>query len=78
LLYNKDISEFDSPFCFETTNDFSRIIKVRGLIMDNKGAPLGYGIAQNSVISNTLMAGTCPIFRNGSIKCIGGTANLRF
>lgn len=62
-----DVSELSSPFCFETTSDSSRLIRVRGIVLDGKGYPYGQIIPQNKIISNTLMAGVCPINKDGRI-----------
>ena len=64
------MSELTSPFCGDVSSDSSRILKVRGIILDSKGVPAGQSIAQNKIISSTLMAGTCPIFRNGRVQSL--------
>lgn len=61
------MSEIVSPYTFDTISDECRIFKVKGVVLDNRGIPFGQAISQTKVISNTLMAGTCPIMRNGRV-----------
>ena len=49
-------------------NYSSQIVKVRGIVVDVKGTPSAQPIATNRIISNCLMAGVSPIFRDGNIE----------
>lgn len=64
-----DTRDFASPLCFETSSSAHRLIKVRGIILDAKGAPIAQPVAHNKIISSTLLAGICPIARNGKVSC---------
>ena len=63
-----DISEMSSTLCFETVYDGINIIKVRGILVDSLGEASPESISPNKVISCTLLAGTCPVFKNGKIQ----------
>eukprot|EP01039_Chlorochromonas_danica_P002589 gene2589-2831_t len=65
-----DASDLTSPLSFDVTCDTNRIVKVRGILLDSKGNPCGQPIPQNKIISNTLLAGICPINRSGEISSI--------
>lgn len=58
-----------SPLCYETTCDNYRYIKVRGIVLDSRGAPVGQPVAHNKVISSTLLAGICSVSRQGKVQC---------
>lgn len=47
--------------------DNLRTVKVRGIILDGKGIPVGHPIGTNRMISNCLLAGTCGVNRNGEL-----------
>lgn len=70
VAYHLDASDLTSPLSFDVTCDANRIVKVRGILLDSKGNPCGQPIPQNKIISNTLLAGICPINRSGEIGSI--------
>lgn len=51
--------------CYETTSDPTNLVKVRGIILDNRGFPTGHPIPYNKVVSSTMLAGVCPVTRTG-------------
>lgn len=54
-----------SPLCYETTSDQTNLIKVRGIVLDNRGFPTGHPVPYTKVVSSTLLAGVCPVTRSG-------------
>jgi hypothetical protein len=56
-----------SPLCFETTSDAGNLVKVRGVVLDNRGFPTGHPVAYNKVVSATVLAGVCPVTRTGRV-----------
>ena len=54
-----------SPLCYETTSDATNLIKVRGIVLDNRGYPTGHPVQYTKVVSSTLLAGVCPVTRTG-------------
>lgn len=64
-----DTRDFASPLCYETSSSAQRLIKVRGIVLDSKGAPVPQAVAHNKIISSTLLAGICSIARTGKVSC---------
>lgn len=72
-----DTTELASPLCHETISDLSRIVKVRGIVLDGKGAPVGFPIPADKAISTTLLAGVCPVGKDGSLRPTGDSRPRR-
>jgi len=76
-----DASELETPSCSEITADCNRLVKVRGIILDEKGLPSGKAIANNKSIFNCLLTGMCPVKKSGVIVLPtpnnNGGANIR-
>jgi hypothetical protein len=62
-----DATYMPSPLCFETTSDAGNLVKVRGVVLDNRGFPTGHPVAYNKVVSATVLAGVCPVTRTGRV-----------
>lgn len=62
-----DTSSLPSAVDSTMTQDGSRIIKIRSVILDSRGLPTGQPIATNLIINNCLLMGTCGVNRNGRI-----------
>lgn len=65
FLYSPDASLLPSPLCYETTSDQTNLIKVRGIVLDNRGFPTGHPVPYTKVVGSTLLAGVCPVTRSG-------------
>lgn len=63
-----DIADMVSPLCDDSVTDATRLVKVRGIVLDNAGYPTSVAVAQNKVVHSTLMAGICPITRLGRLQ----------
>ncbi len=62
------MSEIPSPLNYEVTFDSNRIIKVRGIILDNKGLPNGKAISPATLISSTLLIGNYALSKSGRLQ----------
>lgn len=63
-----DVSDLPSPLSFDITSDANRIVKVRGLVLDMSGNPCGRAVAMNKTLACTLLAGICPVRRDGEVQ----------
>lgn len=50
---------------------------VRGVVLDGRGYPTGHPIASNRAIQNCLLAGVCPVHRNGRVFPITQDREIR-
>jgi hypothetical protein len=64
----EDISDMPSPLCYDSVSDAVRIVKLRGLVLDNKGMPTYFPVQSNKVIASTLLAGVCSVSHDGGIR----------
>lgn len=64
-----DVSDIPSPLNYEVTFDNNRIIKVRGILLDNKGFPNGKAISPTALISSTLLIGNYSLSKSGRLQC---------
>lgn len=70
LITFSDVSDLPSPATASSISDSTRIIKVRGIILDGRGLPTGHPVAANRIIQNCLLAGVCPVNRSGGIGSV--------
>ena len=62
-----DASDMPSAASGETISDDLRIIKVRGMILDEKGLPSAIMVPADKVLSACLLCGVCPVYRDGRV-----------
>ena len=66
-----DTSELKMPACSDVTHDGNRIVRVRALVLDEKGMPTGKMVASNKSVANCLLAGIAPVSRDGLVFNMG-------
>lgn len=62
-----DASDLPSSASGDTISDDLRIIKVRGVIIDDKGLPSAILVPADRTLSACLLCGVCPIYRDGRV-----------
>jgi len=62
-----DTSSLPSSVDATMTQDGTRIIKIRSVILDSRGLPSGQPIATNLIINNCLLIGGCGVVRSGRL-----------
>jgi hypothetical protein len=62
-----DSSDLACPSSGDMTSDNLRIIKVRGIVLDNKGNPFPQPILNDRTIMTSLLCGVCPVMKDGTV-----------
>jgi hypothetical protein len=62
-----DSSDLACPSSGDITSDNLRIIKVRGIVLDNKGNPFPQPILNDRTINTSLLCGVCPVMKDGTV-----------
>lgn len=63
-----DTSTLPFPCSSELVSDRMLYVKVRGIILNAKGMPVGHAVPTNSVIANCLLAGACSVQKDGKVS----------
>jgi len=66
-----DTSDFHSPASFDVTSDEQRVLRLRGIILDEKGLPSGRPVSTSKSVLCCLLAGVAPVSRDGVIFSMG-------
>ncbi len=72
-----DSSNLSSPITSLITTDRSRIVTIRGIIVNSQNVPTSVQINPNYIIDSCLLVGVNPVHRNGSIKGLFSSADCR-
>lgn len=62
-----DTSELLSPYNTDILSDAARVVKIRAIVIDQKGMPSGYAIGTDKIIHTSLLCGVCPVLKDGTI-----------
>jgi hypothetical protein len=62
-----DASDMPSAASGETTSDDLRIVKVRGVLVDERGLPSAIMVPADKTLSTCLLCGVCPVYRDGRV-----------
>ena len=75
-----DTSDLVMPATNDICADKNRFVKVRGLVLDDKGNPSGRPIKDKSILAATLLLGACPVNKKGEISpaAQGGSSPISF
>jgi hypothetical protein len=72
-----DSSNLSSPITALVTTDRSRIVTIRGIIVDHQNIPTSVQVNPNYIIDTCLLVGVNPVHRNGLIKGLFSSSDCR-